>query len=76
MKDALTFLYVDELRLLVGQLGLSEKGKKMEFIVRILHFLQTGEKLTTAKMPPAVCAERGKGYPFYRLRIRSLRICG
>lgn len=63
VRDALVFLYVSELRSLAQQFALSKKGKKMELIIRILHFLQTGEKLIATKIPASVCAERGKVYP-------------
>lgn len=63
LKESLTFPHVSELRSIAVRLGLSEKGKKMEIIVRILHFLQTGEKLSVAKVPQVSSAQRGKIYP-------------
>lgn len=64
-KRALTFFYVSELRELALKLALSEKGNKMALIVRILHFLESGEKLATPKLPESSRAKRGESYPLH-----------
>lgn len=62
-KESLTFLHVEELRQLAKKLSLADKGNKMEIILRILHFMETGEKLTVPKFPEVSCAKRGVVYP-------------
>lgn len=63
MKNSLNFLHCEELKEIALKLGLSEKGKKGELIARIMHFLQTGEKLTLPRFPTVSCAKRGVSYP-------------
>lgn len=63
IKTSLTFLHVQELRELSASLALLEKGNKMTLIIRIIHFLQTGEKLTAPKFPESSCAKKGQWYP-------------
>lgn len=63
LKNSLTFLHVGELRDLALRLSLVDKGNKMELILRVLHFLQTGTKLTAPKFPENSCAKRGQIYP-------------
>lgn len=65
-KESLTFLYVDELKEVAAQLGLVDKGNKMAIIMRILHFLQTGHKLTVPKFPESSRAKRGEVYSLDR----------
>ena len=52
-----------ELRRTCLRLGLSENGKKLVLIDRILTFLQTGEKRTLAPLPEISKAKRGMKYP-------------
>lgn len=63
LKKSLTFLHVDELKSLAMKLSLVDKGNKMAIIMRILHFLHTGEKLTIPKLPKKSCAKRGQVNP-------------
>lgn len=51
LKESLKFLHVEELKNIADKFALEGKGKKIEIIVRILHFLQTGEKLIAPKFP-------------------------
>jgi hypothetical protein len=63
LKKSLMFLYVHELRDMAIYYSLADKGNKMALIKRILHFLQTGEKLVELKFPKESCAKRGMDYP-------------
>jgi hypothetical protein len=63
IKESLLFLHVGELRDLAEKLALSQKGNKKEIILRILHYVKTGENLSAPKFPSVSCAERGKKYP-------------
>lgn len=62
LKKSLMFLHVGELKDVAVQLSLSDKGNKMAIVMRILHFLQTGQKLTLSKFPEKSCAKRGNSY--------------
>lgn len=57
LKESLYFLHIAELKDLANRLSLLDKGKKLELIIRIIHFLQTGEKLVTLKIPAISCAK-------------------
>ena len=57
LKESLHFLHMEELKNLANRLSLLDKGKKLELITRIVHFLQTGEKLLTPKFPAISCAK-------------------
>lgn len=59
-KKSLNFLHMEELRGICSRLSLSHKGKKIELITRLLHYIQTGEKLTTLKFPKASYAKLGQ----------------
>lgn len=48
---SLHYLHVSELRACCEKLNLSVKGKKIDFINRIIHFLKTGEKLNLSEYP-------------------------
>lgn len=63
LKESLTFLHVEELKEIALKLALSDKGAKGTLILRILHFLETGQKLTLPKFPEISCAKRGVTYP-------------
>ncbi|PIS01355.1 MAG: hypothetical protein COT84_02910 [Chlamydiae bacterium CG10_big_fil_rev_8_21_14_0_10_35_9] len=63
MKKSLLFLYVKELKEIAAHLSLSDKGNKMTVIMRILHFLETGQRLAAPKFPKEYCAQKGKIYP-------------
>ncbi len=63
IKESLLFFHVSELKDLALKLSLTEKGTKMTLIMRILHFLETGQKLTLPKFPTSSCAKRGQNYP-------------
>ncbi len=73
LRESLTFLHVDELREVAAQLNLLEKGSKMAIIIRILHFMKTGQKLTAPKFPECSCAKRGKSCP---LEVTGLMLKG
>lgn len=62
-KESLMFLHVEELRELALRLCLEGKGNKMVVINRILHFLETGQKLTVQKLPEISRSKRGLIYP-------------
>jgi len=63
LRSSLLFLHVEELRDLSARLALNDKGNKKAMILRICHFLLTGEKLVTPKFPRESCAKRGQEYP-------------
>jgi hypothetical protein len=60
LKRSLNFLHVIELKNICNKLELSEKGKKGELILRILRFIETGEKLTITPFPKVSCARRNE----------------
>lgn len=60
LRESLLFLHVAELRALATQLGIPETGNKRVLIMRVLHFLTTGEIITQPPYPKASCAPRGK----------------
>lgn len=60
---------MDELKDLAIRLSLLDKGNKMMIIMRILYFLQTGQKLTMSKFPEKSCAKKGKNYPLERATL-------
>jgi len=62
LKESLLFLHVDELKNVAIRLSLVDKGNKMAIIMRILHFLETGLKLTIPKFPEKSCCKRGGSY--------------
>jgi hypothetical protein len=59
LQESLYFLHVEELKSLAHQLHLSEKGKKLELIQRIITFIETGKKIECAQFPRVSCAPRG-----------------
>lgn len=63
LKKSLVFLHMGELREISRRLSLVDKGNKRAIILRILHFLSTGERLSVPKFPEASRAQRGKEYP-------------
>lgn len=69
LKKSLIFLHVGELKDLAIKLSLLDKGNKMTIIMRILYFLQTGQKLTMLKFPEKSCAKRGQNYPLDRAEL-------
>lgn len=58
LKESIHFLHVVELKNLADSLNLQIQGKKLELIIRIIHFLQTGEKLVALKIPAISCAKK------------------
>lgn len=54
---------MEELKNLCDYYELPNKGKKGAIIERIKHFLQTGEILSTKKLPQISLAQKGKDYP-------------
>ena len=62
LKDSLHYLHVSELKNLCSQLQLSKKGKKREFILRIIKFIETGEKLVNDPFPKISCASSKQKY--------------
>lgn len=62
LKNSLLFLHVSELREIANQLSLVDKGNKKAIVLRICHFMKTGEKLSMPKIPKESCALRGKTY--------------
>ncbi len=57
LLNALLFLHVNELKEIVHDFELHEKGKKIELITRIIHFLTTDEKITTPSFPAVSCGK-------------------
>lgn len=58
LTTSLNYLHVSELRAYCDELALSSKGKKAALVIRIVHFLQTGEKLVTLPYP-AISVHKG-----------------
>ncbi len=58
-RNSLLFLHVEELREIARRLSLADKGNKIALIMRIVHFLKTGQKLAIPKFPEKSCAKRG-----------------
>lgn len=73
LRGNLLFLHVEELKELNRKFDLSERGKKIDLILRIIHFLQTGQKLVIPKFPAGSYAKRGVIYP---LSLDSLMLKG
>ena len=63
LKESLMFLHVSELKEIAIRLDLSDKGNKMAIVIRILHFVNTGQKLILPKFPEKSCAKRRSSYP-------------
>lgn len=61
-KESLMFLHVHELKDVAIRLSLIDKGNKMAIIMRVLHFLETGLKLTIPKFPEKSYSKRGGSY--------------
>jgi len=59
-KRSLNFLHMEELKDICSRSSLSVKGKKIELIARIVHYIKTGEKLTSPKFPKASYAKPGQ----------------
>ncbi len=59
LKRSLLFITCIELREICVRLKLSDKGKKGYLIEKIIHFLQTGEKINLIKLPAVSCAAPG-----------------
>lgn len=53
LQDSLLYLHVSELKSYCEKLGLSTEGKKLSLVSRIIHFLNTGEKINLPKYPAA-----------------------
>ncbi len=51
LNISLNFLHVSELKTICNKLQLSEKGKKVELILRVIKFIETGEKLVNLPFP-------------------------
>lgn len=66
LKNSLMFLYVSELKELARNLFLIDKGNKRTIILRILHFLHTGQKQAAPKFAENVIAKRGCVYPLHQ----------
>lgn len=72
-KNALYFLYVEELKNLCEQLHLSNKGKKGELIQRIFAFIDNGTILDVIPFPEKSKADPKKHYP---LALNTLMLIG
>ena len=59
LKKSLNFIHVVELKGICDKLKLLEKGKKGELILRIIKFIETGEKLISLPFPKESCAKPG-----------------
>ncbi len=62
LHASLHYLHVSELKMNCENLNLSEKGKKIVLINRILHFLKTGEKINLSRYP-AISMSKGQNNP-------------
>ena len=62
LNTSLNFLHVSELREICTKLAILDKGKKDAIILRIVHFLQTGEIIKEPKIPAISLAQRGQNY--------------
>lgn len=62
LKKSLNFLHVAELKDICAKLKLLEKGKKGELILRIIRFIETGEKLVNITFPKISSAKPGIAY--------------
>jgi len=60
LQKSLYVLHVNELKHLCTKLSLCEKGKKLDLILRIRHFAETGKKGVRPKFPKAACGEKGQ----------------
>lgn len=65
IKKSLFFLNVQELKTISVKLALLDKGKKIELINGILHFLQTGKKLILPRFPEISCAKRSQKFTLF-----------
>lgn len=73
LTTSLLFLKVEELKTLARALLLPDNGAKKQIINRILHFLQTGQKINAPTIPAVSRAQRGKEYP---LKASTLMLKG
>lgn len=62
LRNNLLFLNIEELKMLNKKLSLSDKGKKGDLILRIIHFIQTGEKLIIPKFSANSYAKKETEY--------------
>ncbi|MBM4222517.1 MAG: hypothetical protein FJ161_01760 [Gammaproteobacteria bacterium] len=62
LHDSLHYLYVSELKQCCDKIALSFKGKKIELINRIIHFLKTGEKIELKEYPVISIAKKRQDY--------------
>lgn len=58
--QSLRYLHVNELKDYCARLALSTKGKKATLISRIIHFVETGEKIEEPKYPLISCSRNRK----------------
>ena len=63
IQESLLFLHVEELRDLSILLSLDPKGTKKDLVFCITHYLATGEKWISPKIPPISRAVKGVFYP-------------
>ena len=73
LEESLLFFHREELRALLHGFGLSEKGKKLELVGRIIHFLKTGEEKILSSIPAISRAKKGENYP---LHVETLMLKG
>ena len=62
LNNSLNYLHVAELKDICSKLLLSEKGKKGELILRVIRFIETGEKLVNLAFPKISCANPKQKY--------------
>lgn len=73
LQNSLCYLHVSELKNYCEKLNLSIKGKKLDLINRIMHFVQTGEKIDLAEYPES---SMSKGQKNIRLTLDALMLKG
>lgn len=73
LENSFTYLHVSEIKLICKTLNLSVLGNKMRMIKRIIHFLKTGEKISTPKYPESSKAINNKKH---RIEPNSLMLKG
>lgn len=63
LRESLLFLNMAELRQLCIKKNLPSQGNKIILIIRIIHFIKTGQVIKDTKIPDISKAKRGIDYP-------------
>lgn len=73
LQNSLCYLHVSELKDYCDRLNLSIKGKKLDLINRVVHFVQTNEKIDLLPYPANSVAKGRKNIP---LTLEALMLKG